>query len=74
MGLKNYGRYGVYDGPRLTKLIDFVDACKVPIFTLAFILIAGFANGSLSMIGIGALGLSLFALTYVIVLVFSPLA
>ncbi len=73
MGFKNYGRHGgTYDGPRLTKLIDFVDACKVPIFTFALMLVMGLANGSLLMLGIGMLGLSLFTLTYLLVLLLQP--
>jgi hypothetical protein len=72
MGVKYYGRNRVYDGPPLTKLIDFVDACKVPIITLAFILVSGFAIGSLSMLGIGTLGLFLFALVYLLVFMFRP--
>jgi hypothetical protein len=72
MGLKYYGRYGVYDGPRLTKPIDFFDACKVPILTLSSLLIAGLAIDSLSMFGAGALGLLLFAMTYLLVLLLRP--
>ncbi len=71
-GIKYYGRYGVYDGARLSKLVDFLDACKVPILTLSFLCVAGLVIGSLSMIGIGALGLLLFTLAYLLVLLLRP--
>ena len=71
-GIKYYGRYQGYTGPRLSKLVDFLDACKVPIITLAFLLIAGLAINSLSIAGIGALGLLLFTLTYLLILLIRP--
>ena len=72
-GIKYYGRYGVYDGPRLTKLADFVDACKVPIFVFSFLFISGITfMGSGLMVGIGALGLFLFSLVYLLILLLNP--
>ena len=70
MGIRYYGRNNNYDGPPLTKLIDFLDACKVPIFTFSYILIMGIMGDSLFMLGIGTLGLSLFTLAYLLVLLF----
>ncbi len=72
MGVKSYGRHGSYDGPRLTKLVDFLDACKVPILTFVFFLSMGLVTGSLEMAGIGTLGLFLFTLTYLLVRLFAP--
>ena len=68
VGIRYYGRYGVYDGPPLTKPIDFLDACKVPIFVVLSTLLTGLAGGSLSMVCIGTFGLSLFSLAYLLTL------
>jgi hypothetical protein len=65
MGIKYYGRNRVYDGPRLTKLSDFVDACKVPIVVFAFCLVMGLV-GIFELLAVGTLGLSLLALVYLI--------
>jgi hypothetical protein len=66
VGIKYYGRRGAYDGPRLTKLADFLDACKVPIITFVSIFFMGFTTQSLPMVGIGALGISLFTLVFLL--------
>ena len=67
MGIRYYGRYGVYDGPRLVKLIDYLDACKVPIVVCAFLFLTGVAVGAFPFIGVGALGLSLYILVYLFI-------